>query len=147
MRGFFLLFLYYFFIILFYRCVVLCLSFYFFPPTGALVTERAPAARGVRSQGWHHNERQRAAVPQDLHPPLRASQVRDPLKLEGGLLKKAPLTQSAFFNYFPTVFCSGTKLLNILNSNWWRIFLKWKWRRINNYMWSPVFYRYNDPRG
>lgn len=70
-----------------------------------------------------------------------------PSKTGGRGVKKAPLTQSAFFNYFPTVFCSGTKLLNILNSNWWRIFLKWKWRRINNYMWSQVFYRYNDPRG
>lgn len=147
MRVFFLLFLYYFF---YYFVLPVCCfvpEFLFFPPTGALVTERAPAARGVRSQGWHHNERQRAAVPQDLHPPLRASQVRDSLKLEGGLLKRHHWHSLRFSIFFPTVFCGGTKLLNILNSNWWRIFLKWKWRRINNYMWSRVFYRYNDPRG
>lgn len=81
----FILFFYYFVLPV---CFFVPEFLFFFPPTGALITERAPAARGVRSQGWHHNERQRAAVPQDLHPPLRASQVRDPLKLEGGLLKK-----------------------------------------------------------
>lgn len=32
-----------------------------------------------------------------------------PSKTGGRAVKKAPLTQSAFFNYFPTVFCGGTK--------------------------------------
>lgn len=32
-----------------------------------------------------------------------------PSKTGGRGVKKAPLTQSAFFNYFPTVFCGGTK--------------------------------------
>lgn len=144
MRVFFLLFLYYFF---YYFVLPVCCfvaEFLFFPPTGTLVTERAPAARGVRSQGWHHNERQRAAVPQDLHPPLRASQVRDPLKLEGGVLKRHhwhSLRFSIIFRRYSVVERSSWTFY------WWRIFLKWKWRRINNYMWSRVFYRYNDPRG
>lgn len=115
--------------------VLFCAWVVIFPPAGAVVTECAAPARGVRSQEWHHNERQRSAVPQDLYSPLWARQVRDrPMEIsstEGwgwggwGDCSKNTISAVCFFNDFRRysgVDCRSRNILKLIVKE----YFKWK---------------------